>query len=899
MNPRKKLVLVDGSYYLFRAFHALPPLTSSAGEPTGAIFGVMNMLRKLLADEQPDFFAVVFDPKGDTFRNALYAPYKANRPPIDPELSVQIAPLLEIIAASGLPLLVINGVEADDVIATLARRAAEQGIETIISSGDKDLAQMVTGDVRLSNTMNGTVLDPAGVKAKFGVAPAQIVDYLTLVGDSVDNVPGVPKVGPKTAAKWLQEYGSLDAVLQQADNIKGKIGENLRAAIPHLPLTRRLVTLKSDVELPIRPEQLLRTAPDTTRLQTLLSRFDLRGWNGDGSRPAAEGSGPPAATTRADYETILDAESLKRWIDRLRAAALVAVDTETTGLDPMTARLVGVSFSTHAGAAAYLPLAHDYPGAPAQLSRDCALEMLRPVLEAERPQKLGHNLKYDLSVLAMHGVALAGLRHDTMLQSYVLDSTGSRHDMDSLAEKRLGRRTIHYGDVTGKGAHQIPFNHVAVDAATAYAAEDAEVTLCLHEHMWPLLQATPGLRHVYEQLEMPLVPVLSRMERNGVRIDCEMLRKQGQELARSLMELERRAHAAAGQPFNIASPKQIQQILYEKLGLPVPEKTSTGQPSTAESALQALAEEHELPRLILDHRALSKLKSTYIDRLPEQVNRDTGRVHTSFHQAVAATGRLSSSDPNLQNIPIRTAEGRRIRQAFVAEPGNLLVAADYSQIELRIMAHLSGDARLVQAFTGNQDVHRLTASEVFGVAPEAVTSEQRRAAKAINFGLIYGMSPFGLARQLGIDRGAARDYVDRYFQRYPAVREFMDRTRREARDRGWVETVFHRRLYLPDINVRDNARRQYAERTAINAPMQGTAADIIKRAMIDIDAMLPRRFPGTRMILQVHDELVFETAAADAPALREAVSEIMSGAARLGVPLAVDTGAGANWDEAH
>ncbi|MBI1731341.1 MAG: DNA polymerase I [Gammaproteobacteria bacterium] len=898
MSARKKLVLVDGSYYLFRAFFALKDrLSNSAGEPTGAMFGVMNMLRKLLADQRPDYFAVVFDPKGDTFRNEMYAAYKANRPAIDPDLAAQIAPLQEIIAALGLPLLVIDGVEADDVIATLARRAAEHGIETLISTGDKDLAQIVTDDIRLINTMTGVVLDPAGVKDKYGVAPSQIVDYLTLVGDASDNVPGVTGVGPKTAAKWLAEYGTLDRIVAEADNIRGRIGENLRGAIPLLPLTRQLVTLKTDVGLPVQPENLLRTAPDGARLQPLLSRYELRGWS-DAADPAP--APQPAATgPNADYETVLDVKALEKWVARLRDADLIAVDTETTGLDPMTARLVGISFCVHPGAAAYVPVAHDYPGAPPQLPAAQALELLRPVLETEQPGKLGHNLKYDLSVFARHGVSLSGLCHDSMLQSYVLDSAGSRHDMDSLAEKRLGRRTIHYEDVTGRGARQIPFNQVAIDAATAYAAEDADVTLSLHERQWPLLLATPGLRAVYEQLEMPLVPVLSRMERNGVRIDCDMLRTQGLELARRMSEIERQAHAAAGQPFNIGSPKQIQQILYEKMNLPVREKTSTGQPSTAESALQTLAEDHELPRLILDHRMLSKLKSTYIDRLPDQVNRDTGRVHTSYHQAVAATGRLSSSDPNLQNIPIRTSEGRRIRQAFVAEPGNVLVAADYSQIELRIMAHVSGDARLVQAFARDEDVHRLTAAEVFGTEPEAVTAEQRRAAKAINFGLIYGMSPFGLARQLGIERGAAKEYVDRYFQRYPAVREFMDRTRRDARDRGYVETVFHRRLYLPDINVRDSARRQYAERTAINAPMQGTAADIIKRAMIDIDAMLPRRFPGTRMIMQVHDELVFETPEQDAAALRAAVAEVMSGAAQLSVPLAVDTGVGRNWDEAH
>ena len=896
----KKLVLVDGSYYLFRAFHALPPLTNSAGEPTGAIFGVMGMLKKLLAEQRPDYFAVVFDPKGDTFRNAMYAPYKANRPPIDPELARQIAPLQQIITALGLPLLVIDGVEADDVIATLAVRAAQQGIDALISSGDKDLAQIVTDHIHLINTMTGVELDPAGVKDKYGVTPAQMVDYLTLVGDTSDNVPGVPGVGPKTAAKWLAEHGSLDAVLAVAPGLKGKVGESLRAAMPQFPLTRQLVTLKTDLALPVPPEALICAPADSGRLAPLLERYQLRGWGEGAAKPVPVESVPaPASASNPAYACLMDTTQLGQWVARLKAADLIAVDTETTGLDPMTARLVGISFSLPAGAAAYVPVAHDYPGAPDQLSLRQVLEALRPVLESEQPGKVGHNIKYDLSVFAMHGITLAGIRHDSMLQSYVLDSTASRHDMDSLAEQRLGRKTIHYEDVTGKGARRISFSQVAIDVATAYAAEDADVTLSLHENMWPVLQSTPGLGDVYEQLEMPLVPVLSRMERCGVKVDAHMLRQQGQELSRRMNELEQQAYAVAGQRFNIASPKQIQQILYEKMNLPVTEKTRTGQPSTAESVLQELADDYELPRLILDHRSLSKLKSTYTDRLPEQVNQATGRVHTSYHQAVAATGRLSSSDPNLQNIPIRSAEGRRIRQAFVAEPGNVLVAADYSQIELRIMAHLSGDARLVQAFAQGEDVHRLTAAEVFGATPDAVTPEQRRAAKAINFGLIYGMSPFGLARQLGIERGAAKEYVDLYFQRYPAVREFMDRTRREAHDRGYVETVFRRRLYLPDINARDNARRQYAERTAINAPMQGTAADIIKRAMIDIDAMLPRRFPGTRMIMQVHDELVFEVPEPDATALRTAAADIMSAAARLCVPLAVDTGMGKNWDEAH
>ncbi len=904
----KKLVLVDGSYYLFRAFYALKDrLSNKAGEPTGAIFGVMNMLKKLLTEHNPDYFAVVFDPKGDNFRNEMYAEYKANRPPIDPELAGQIAPLQEIIRALGLPLLVIDGVEADDVIATLAIAAARQGMDTLISSGDKDLAQIVTDHIHLINTMTGVVLDPPGVKEKYGVTPAQMVDYLTLVGDTSDNVPGVQGVGPKTAGKWLAEHGSLDAILAAAADIKGKVGESLRASVAQIPLTRQLVTLKADVPLPLGPLDLCRSEPDQERLDPLLSRYQLRGWDQaqktstkDNSAPApAPAPSPAMAAPNPGYACVLDIPQLTQWVAQLQGAELIAVDTETTGLDPMTARLVGISFSLLTGTAAYVPLGHDYPGAPSQIPLSQALNMLRPVLESQQPAKVGHNIKYDLSVFAMHGVTLAGIRHDSMLESYVLDSTASRHDMDSLAKQRLGRKTIHYEDVTGKGARQISFSQVAIDVATAYAAEDADVTLALHQNMWPVLQSTPGLREVYEELELPLVPVLSRMERHGVKVDAQMLRVQGQELSRRMNELEEQAYTVVGQRFNIASPKQIQQILFEKMNLPVTEKTKTGQPSTAESVLQELAHEYELPRLILDHRSLSKLKSTYTDRLPQQMNQSTGRVHTSYHQAVAATGRLSSSEPNLQNIPIRTAEGRRIRQAFIADAGNVLVAADYSQIELRIMAHLSGDARLVQAFAQSEDVHRLTAAEVFGTPLDAVTADQRRAAKAINFGLIYGMSPFGLARQLGIERSAAKEYVDLYFQRYPAVREFMDRTRREAHDRGFVETVFRRRLYLPDINARDAARRQYAERTAINAPMQGTAADIIKRAMIDIDAMLPGRFPGTRMIMQVHDELVFEVPEGDVDALRSSVAELMSGAARLSVPLAVDTGMGKNWDEAH
>ena len=908
--PRKSLVLVDGSYYLFRAFHAIRELRNSAGEPTNAIFGVINMLRKLLAERKPDYFAVIFDTPGRNFRNDLYPEYKAHRPPTPEELVPQIAPLHEIIRALGLPLLAIDGVEADDVIATLARMAEAHGLDTVISSGDKDLCQVVNEHIRVINTMDGAVLDPEGVRKKFGVDPGRIIDYLTLVGDSVDNVPGVPKVGPKTAASWIAEYGSLDQIIARAGEFKGKVGEYLRASLDRLPLSRELVTLRHDLPLPVGPEDLTIKPMDAPTLRQMFRRFEFRSWLAelDGREPSPAASEPavsrPAAAdpkpgSDGSYETVFTEEQLERWRARLEQAELFAIDTETTSLDYINARIVGVSFAVEPGMAAYVPLAHDGPGAPDQLDRQTVLERLKPLLEDPARAKLGHNLKYDMSVFANHGIALAGIRHDSMLESYVLDSTASRHDMDTLAEQHLGITTIHYEDVAGKGAKQLSFNQVPVEQAAQYAAEDADVTLRLHRAFWPRLSREPGLKSLYEEIEVPLIPVLSRMERTGIRVDAALLRQQSQELSRRMADLEQQAVAAAGQPFNIGSPKQIQAVLYDKMNLPVLARTPTGQPSTAESVLAELAESFELPRLILEHRGLAKLKSTYTDRLPEQVNASTGRVHTSFHQAVAATGRLSSSDPNLQNIPIRTAEGRRIRQAFMAAEGHVLFAADYSQIELRIMAHLSGDRALLDAFARGDDIHRQTASEVFGLAPDTVSDDQRRAAKAINFGLIYGMSPFGLARQLGIDRAAAKQYVDRYFERYPSVKEFMDRVRAQAKEQGFVETVFRRRLYLPEINSRNAATRQYAERTAINAPMQGTAADIIKRAMIAIDHMLPERHPRARMILQVHDELVFELPADGADALRADVTRLMAGAAELRVPLAVDTGVGKNWDEAH
>ena len=896
--PKKPLVLVDGSYYLFRAYHVpqLQQLTTSRDEPIGAIYGVMNMLHKLLKDyDDPELFAVVFDAKGKSFRNDLYPEYKAHRPPVPEDLTCQIPPLLEIIRAEGFPLLMIDNVEADDVIATLATRARDEGRDVIISTGDKDLAQIVDSHINLINTMNGTVLDPAGVEEKFGVPPERIIDFLALVGDSVDNIPGVPKVGPKTAAKWLHQYGSLDGVVAHADEIQGKAGENLRASLDTLPLSRELVTLKLDLDLDLAPTDLTRDEPDVPALLEHFKRWEFKRWLEQLPIDVEAESEPEAV----DYETVLAQEDLDRWLGEIREAELFAFDTETTSLNYMEARVVGVSFSVTPGRAAYVPLAHDYEGAPEQLDRDRVLKQLAPILASGKHRKLGHNLKYDRSVLANHGIDLQGIAHDSMLESYVLNSTASNHDMDSLALKYLDIHTVHYEDVAGKGAKQVSFNQVPVETAAPYAAEDADVTLRLHQALWPRLSAEPGLKALYQDVEIPLLSILSQMERNGVCIDVAMLEEQGAELTRRMAEIERQAHDAAGEVFNIGSPKQIQAILFEKMELPVISKTPKGQPSTAEAVLQELAADYELPRLILEHRAMSKLKSTYTDRLPQMINAGTGRVHTSYHQAVAATGRLSSSDPNLQNIPIRSPEGRKIRRAFIAPPGCVLLAADYSQIELRIMAHLSADESLLQAFAAGRDIHRSTAAEVFGTPPEQVTGEQRRAAKAINFGLIYGMSPFGLARQLGIDRAAARDYVDLYFERYPAVKRYMDETRERAKQQGFVETVFKRRLYIPEINSRNAARRQYAERTAINAPMQGTAADIIKRAMIAITREVLEKREGVKMIMQVHDELVFEVREDLAGELSRTVAGLMTGAAELNVPLEVEVGAGRNWDEAH
>ena len=935
MATSPDLVLVDGSSYVYRAFHALPPLSNSRGEPTGAVHGVLNMLLKFLKEYQPKRIAVVFDASGKTFRDDLFAAYKAHRPPMPNDLRSQIEPLLAILRAQGVPLLREEGVEADDVIGTLACRAARAGHSVLISTSDKDMAQLVDGSITLINTMSNSVLDRAGVKAKFDVYPEQIIDYLALVGDSSDNIPGVEKVGPKTAAKWLGQYGTLDNLVAHAAEIGGKVGENLRAGIETLELSRKLATIHTTLDLPLSHEQLAPSAPDTERLRELYTRYELRSLlrlldgdivtspasQGAPAAPSAPSGGDVAAISTAPeaeaastaspavhplakierhYETITQWPDLERWITALSTADLFAFDTETTSLDYMKAEIVGVSFCLEAGVAAYVPLHHDYAGAPEQLDRERVLAALKPLLEDPERGKVGHHLKYDAHVLANHGINLAGMRFDTMLESYVWNSVGTRHDMDSVALCYLGIRTISFEDLAGKGAKQLTFNQIPVDKAAEYAAEDADVTLCMHRELWTRLTTIPALRRLYEELEQPLVPVLQRMEHRGVLVDRDLLRAQSREIAAKLRELLATAHQEAGTEFNIESPKQLQQILFEKLQLPVTRKTPTGQPSTAEDVLEELAaSSYPLPRIVLDYRALAKLKSTYTDKLPEQINERTGRIHTSYHQAVAQTGRLSSADPNLQNIPIRRAEGRRIRQAFVAPPGHVLMAADYSQIELRIMAHLSGDEGLLAAFAEDRDVHEATAAEVFGVPLPEVTADQRRLAKTINFGLIYGMSPFGLARQLGIDRGSAQKYVERYFQRYPGVKRFMDETRARAHETGYVETVYGRRLYLPDIRSGNKQTQQYAERSAINAPMQGTAADIIKRAMIAVDSWCTREDVPARLIMQVHDELVLEVREDATDAVSAGIREHMVSAAELRVPLRIDLGTGANWDEAH
>jgi DNA polymerase-1 len=936
MTTSPDLVLVDGSSYVYRAFHALPPLSNSRGEPTGAVHGVLNMLLKFVKDYQPRCIAVVFDASGKTFRDDLFAEYKAHRPPMPNDLRSQIEPLLSIIRAQGLPILRIEGVEADDVIGTLACRAAKAGKSVLISTGDKDMAQLVDGSITLVNTMTNSVLDRAGVKAKFDVFPEQIIDYLALVGDSSDNIPGIEKVGPKTAAKWLNQYETLDNLIASAAQITGKVGENLRAGLKTLELSRKLATIHVDLDLPLAHDQLTPTEPDTTKLRELYTRYELRmllkqleggaaaatsnsqataldsgtashasGGGTSGSSTVAPGSMTPGAPSPLEgverqYESITRWEDLERWLDLLRGADLFSFDTATTSLDYMKAEIVGVSFGLERGRAAYVPLRHDYTGAPEQLDRDKVLAALKPILEDPERGKLGHDLKYTAHVLTNYGIGLAGMRFDTMLESYVLNSVATpRHDVDAMAPRYLGIRTTTYDDVAGKGAKQLPFNQVPVDKAAQYAAEDADVTLCLHHVLWPQLEAFPRLKQLYEELEQPLAPVLLRMEHRGVLVDRELLRAQSREFSIQLQELTAQGRKEAGTDFNMDSPKQLQQILFEKLQIPVTRKTPTGQPSTAEDVLEELAVSYPLPRLILEYRALAKLKSTYTDKLPELVDPRTGRIHTTYSQAVAATGRLSSADPNLQNIPVRRPEGRRIRQAFIAPPGYVLMAADYSQIELRIMAHLSGDEGLLSAFAEDRDVHQATAAEVFSVPLDSVTSDQRRTAKTINFGLIYGMSPFGLARQLGIDRGSAQRYVERYFARYPGVKRFMDATRHGARETGYVETVYGRRLYLPDIRSGNAAQRQYAERSAINAPMQGTAADIIKRAMITVDAWCQREDAPARLIMQVHDELVLEVRADAADSVAATIRERMITAGELRVPLKVDIGVGANWDKSH
>ncbi|SFM63349.1 DNA polymerase I [Halopseudomonas yangmingensis] len=914
MTDTAPLVLVDGSSYLYRAFHALPPLTTSSGQPTGAVKGVLNMLKSLRRQYPKSPFAVVFDAKGPTFRDELFEHYKSHRPPMPDDLRSQIEPLHASVRALGLPLLCIDGVEADDVIGTLARQSAAAGREVVISTGDKDMAQLVDAHITLVNTMTGTVLDIDGVKEKFGIGPELIIDYLALMGDKVDNIPGVPGVGEKTALGLLTGigggldliYASLDKVpelpIRGAKALPAKLAEHKEMAY----LSYQLATIKVDVELDVAVDALHPGEPDREALVELYRQLEFKSWLDDLLRDAkAAGEQPgnsiePGPTVETDYQTITSEAELQRWLDKLQATELFAFDTETTSIHAQQAELVGVSLAVQPHQAAYIPLRHSYMGVPEQLDRDAVLAQLKPLLEDPARAKVGQHAKYDINVLRHYGIEVQGVAFDTMLESYVLDATATRHDMDSLALKYLGHSTIRFEDIAGKGSKQLTFDQIALEQAGPYACEDADITLRLHQSLWQKLQAEPALARVLREIEMPLVPVLARIEAQGALVDARLLGIQSRELGEKMIELEREAFRLAGQEFNLGSPKQLGDILYEKQGLPVLSKTAKGQPSTAEAVLAELAEQgYELPQVIMQYRSVSKLKSTYTDRLPEQINPRSGRIHTSYHQAVTATGRLSSSDPNLQNIPIRTAEGRRIRQAFIAPPGYKLVAADYSQIELRIMAHLAQDAGLLDAFRHDRDVHRATAAEVFGVALEEVSSEQRRKAKAINFGLIYGMSAFGLAKQIDVDRKQAQDYIDRYFTRYPGVLDYMERTRKQASEQGYVETLFGRRLYLPEIHSKNQAMRKGAERTAINAPMQGTAADIIKRAMISVDAWLAASQLDARMIMQVHDELVLEVHEDQVEALSEGLRQHMGAAAELDVPLVVDVGVGDNWDQAH
>jgi DNA polymerase-1 len=928
------LLLVDGSSYLYRAFHAMPDLRAPDGFPTGALHGMVAMMTKLREQVPAAHAACVFDAKGDTFRNAWYADYKAHRPPMPEALALQIEPIHDAVRALGWPVLELPGIEADDTIGTLACAASRQGRRVVISTGDKDIAQLVDERVTLVNTMSGEVLDVAGVEAKFGVPPARIVDYLTLVGDAVDNIPGVDKVGPKTAAKWIAEHGSLEGVMAAAGGIKGVAGENLRQALDWLPQGRRLVTIATDCDLgaalPGWPDAAawaaLALRPlDREALLAIYVRYGFRTWRkdleaalgrgGEGTAPAsppalrhAAGPGgagadgddaevPPEPVAR-EYETVLSAGRLHAWLERLRAAELVALDTETDSLDPMRARIVGVSFAVEPGRAAYVPIAHDYAGAPQQLPLAEVLAALKPWLEDPAAAKVGQNLKYDTHVFANHGIALAGVRHDTMLESYVLEAHRS-HGLESLAERHLNRKGLSYEDVCGKGAAQIPFAQVEVTRATEYSGEDSEMALHVHRRLWPRLVAEPKLKEVYERIEVPTSALLARIERHGVLIDAALLARQSRELAERMVSLEQQSVELAGQPFNLGSPKQIGEVLFGKLGLPVKKRTASGAPSTDEEVLEALAADYPLPKVILEHRGLAKLKGTYTDKLPLMVNPATGRVHTNYAQAVAVTGRLASNDPNLQNIPIRTAEGRRIREAFVAPPGHVIASADYSQIELRLMAHISGDEAMRRAFAEGIDIHRATAGEVFGVPAAEVTAEQRRYAKTINFGLIYGMGAFGLSQALAIEQRAAKDYIDRYFARFAGVRRYMDETKAFAKDKGYVETVFGRRLWLPEINSPNGPRRSGAERQAINAPMQGTAADLIKLAMLAVQAALDEARAATRIVMQVHDELVFEVPEAELGWVRERVPALMAGAAALSVPLVAEVGIGPNWEAAH
>ena len=923
-RSQKLLLLVDGSSYLYRAFHALPDLRNREGLPTGAIFGVLNMLRRLMQDYKPDYAACVFDARGPTFRDEWYPQYKANRPPMPPDLASQITPLQEAVRALGWPLLVVEGVEADDVIGTLTHEASLAGMGTVISTGDKDMVQLLTPGVTLVNTMSNEVLDGEAAMQKYGVRPDQFIDYLTLMGDTSDNVPGVAKVGPKTAQKWIDRYGNLDELLLHADDVTGAVGENLRSAREWLPQARRLITIRCDIALPVAATALQMNEPDLPSLHALAERYDLRSWvkSGAAGHQGADAGTAAAARTQAGaspaakadavlnedravaplvpvrYDTVTTMEQLEVWIARIEAASLTAFDTETNSLDPMTTQLVGFSLCVTPYEACYVPLAHCGPDQPLQLNLKDTLARMKPWLENPAAKKVGQHLKYDQHVLANQGIYLQGIVHDTLLQSYVLESH-QPHSLESLARRHLNRDTISYEAVTGKGVHAIGFEQVALDMATPYAAEDADITLQVHNTLFPRIAADAGLLSIYQDLELPVQQVLWRMERNGVLLDGAHLERQSGELGARLMALEAQVHAAAGHPFNLNSPKQIQAVLFEEQGLPVRKKTPGGDPSTDEAVLAELALDYPIPHLLLEYRSLAKLKSTYTDKLPRMVNAETGRVHTHYAQAVAVTGRLSSSDPNLQNIPVRTTEGRRIREAFIAPADHVIVSADYSQIELRIMAHLSQDAGLLAAFAAGQDVHRATAAEIFGVAPDEVSAEQRRAAKTINFGLIYGMSVFGLAGQLGIERQAAQIYMERYFSRYPGVAQYMERTRDSARRLGYVETVFGRRLWLPEINTSSAARRQGAERAAINAPMQGTAADLIKRAMLAVQHWIETEQLSTLLVMQVHDELVLEVPNRERERVAAALPGLMCGVATLAVPLLVEVGVGANWDEAH